>query len=47
LNTVDPDAILMAKLTLPPLNRKDQYYKSQYQAMKDLILATMDCKGMI
>jgi hypothetical protein len=47
VNTVDPDAVLMAKLTLPPINHQDQYYKSQYQAMKELILATMDYKGIM
>jgi hypothetical protein len=44
---VDSDKLLMQSLVEPePLSVEERHYKNQFRALKELILATMECKDL-
>ena len=42
----DTEALQLQNLSMPTLSKEDRYYKNQFKAMKELIIASMECRDL-
>lgn len=42
----DREALQLQNLSMPTLSKEDRYYKAQFKAMKELIIASMECRDL-